>query len=140
MYFSSLIINMLINGTIIFMTMLTENRKLKIREKFISKHSITSLVESDIIIFLKTEKSYHLNTLEAEVHTLHYIICLLLSFINIQMWLDLLLELRSSRHGIFNHVNKQYLCSCLLEVQNRNILYIFQHKYFNFNTVSQVEL
>ena len=61
MYFSSLIINMLINGTIIFMTMLTENRKLKIMEKFISKHSITSLVESDIIIFLKTEKSYHLS-------------------------------------------------------------------------------
>lgn len=57
--------------------MLTENRKLKIMEKFISKHSITSLVESDIIIFLKTEKSYHLNTLEVEVHTLHYIICLL---------------------------------------------------------------
>lgn len=68
---------MLINGIIIFMTMLTENRKLKIMEKFISKHSITSLVESDIIIFLKTEKSYHLNTLEVEVHTLHYIICLL---------------------------------------------------------------
>ena len=42
------VINMLINGIIIFMTMLTENRKLKIMEKFIFKHSITSLVESDI--------------------------------------------------------------------------------------------
>ena len=40
MYFYSLIIKMLISGIIIFMTMLTEKRKLKIMEKFISKQSI----------------------------------------------------------------------------------------------------
>lgn len=46
--------------------MLSENRKPKIMEtKFISKCSIISLVEIDILISLKSEESYLLNRLEA---------------------------------------------------------------------------
>lgn len=57
-----------------------------------------SLVENEIISFLKTEKSYHLNSLEARYTCL---IALYAFILFTYMWLDLLLELKEICNEIF---------------------------------------
>lgn len=48
-----------------------------------SKSFVMSLVENEIISFLKTEKSYHLNILEAQANLPHCAICLHFIYIHV---------------------------------------------------------